>query len=175
MEMIVLVDENDNEIGTEEKLKAHQDGKLHRAFSIFVFNSEGKMLIQKRAKSKYHSASLWTNACCSHPRPGESLEEAAHRRLKEEMGFDCVLEKAFDFVYKADFGNGITEWEFDHAFVGEFNGKPKANPNEVCEWKWISINELKKDIKEVPKKYTPWFKIAIDRVIDFYNKTKLVL
>jgi len=167
MEKVILVDEKDNEIGTEEKIKAHQNGgKLHRAFSIFIFNSQGQMLIHKRAKTKYHSPGLWTNACCSHPKPGESLKEAVHRRLKEEMGFDCELEEVFNFIYKADVGNGLTEWEFDHVFIGRFDGEPKPSPEEVDEWKWMNIDELKKDIEQNPEKYTPWFRIAFERVVN---------
>ena len=167
MEKVILVDEKDNEIGTEEKIKAHQNGgKLHRAFSIFIFNSQGQMLIHKRAKTKYHSPGLWTNACCSHPKPGESLKEAVHRRLKEEMGFDCELEEAFSFIYKADVGNGLTEWEFDHVFIGRFDGEPEPNPEEVDDWKWMNIDELKKDIEQNPEKYTPWFRIAFERVVN---------
>ena len=167
MEKIILVDEKDNEIGTEEKIKAHQNGgKLHRAFSIFIFNSQGQMLIHKRAKTKYHSPGLWTNACCSHPKPGESLKEAVHRRLKEEMGFDCELEEVFNFIYKADVGNGLTEWEFDHVFIGRFDGEPEPNPEEVDDWKWMNIDELKKDIEQKPEKYTPWFRTAFERVVN---------
>ncbi|RLJ08338.1 MAG: isopentenyl-diphosphate delta-isomerase [Candidatus Aenigmatarchaeota archaeon] len=167
MEKVILVDEKDNEIGTEEKIKAHQNGgKLHRAFSIFIFNSQGQMLIHRRAAIKYHSPGLWTNACCSHPRPGESLKEAVHRRLKEEMGFDCELEESFSFIYKADVGNGLTEWEFDHVFTGRFDGEPEPNPEEVDDWKWMNIDELKKDIEQNPEKYTPWFRIAFERVVN---------
>ncbi|RLJ08892.1 MAG: isopentenyl-diphosphate delta-isomerase [Candidatus Aenigmatarchaeota archaeon] len=167
MEKVILVDEKDNEIGTEEKIKAHQNGgKLHRAFSIFIFNSQGQMLIHRRAAIKYHSPGLWTNACCSHPRPGESLKEAVHRRLKEEMGFDCELEESFSFIYKADVGNGLTEWEFDHVFTGRFDGEPEPNPKEVDDWKWMNIDELKKDIEQNPEKYTPWFRIAFERVVN---------
>src|SRR4030042_2763439 len=124
MEKIILVDENDREIGTEEKLKTHEQGKLHRAFSIFVFNSKGELLLQRRAKGKYHSGGLWTNTCCSHPREGEKLEEAVHRRLKQEMGLDCPLKEAFSFIYKVRFENGLFEHELDHVFIGRVDGKP---------------------------------------------------
>lgn len=174
MEKVILVDEKDREIGTEEKLKAHKNGgKLHRAFSVFIFNSKGEMLLQKRAKTKYHSPGLWSNACCSHPRPGETLEEAVHRRLKEEMGFDCKLKEAFSFIYRAEVGNGLTEWEFDHVWIGRFDGKPRPDIEEAEEWKWINIEELKKDIKEHPENYTPWFKIAVEKVVRFFEKGKI--
>jgi len=168
MEEIILVDKNDNEIGTEEKLTAHQNGgKLHRAFSIFIFNSKGKLLLQKRAEGKYHSALLWTNACCSHPRAGESLNEAAHRRLKEEMGFDCDLAEKFSFIYKIDFENGLTENEFDHVFFGKFDVEPKPDPKEVAGWKWVSVEELKTDIKENPEKYSYWLKVSFNNVFQY--------
>jgi len=164
-ERVVLVDENDREVGNEEKMKAHLDGgKLHRAFSIFVFNSKGETLIQKRANGKYHCPGLWSNTCCGHPRPGEELTSAAHRRLKEEMGFDCDFKEISSFIYKTGFDNGLTEWEFDHFFVGEYDGEVKANPNEAGEWKWIEMEELKKDIKENPQDYTYWFKMALDKL-----------
>ena len=165
-EKVILVDENDNEIGTEEKLKAHKGkGKLHRSFSILIFNGEGEVLIQRRAENKYHSAGLWSNTCCSHPRPGEDLMEAAHRRLKEEMGLDCELKELFNFVYKIEFDNGLSEWELDHFLIGDFYGEADPNPEEVGEWKWIDMDELRKDIEENPHHYTYWFK-AILRKID---------
>jgi isopentenyl-diphosphate delta-isomerase len=136
-EMVASVDENDNIIGEEEKIKAHQEGKLHRAFSIFVFNSKGQMLIQKRAKEKYHSGGLWTNTCCSHPRPGEPIEKAAHRKLKEEMGFDCEIKEIFSFIYKVKFDNGLFENEYDHVFLGKFDGKPMPDSTEVEDWMFM--------------------------------------
>ncbi len=136
-ELVVLVDENDKPVGTEEKLKAHQDGKLHRAFSVFIFNSQKQLLLQRRALSKYHSAGLWTNTCCSHPRPEESVLASAHRRLQEEMGFDCELKEIFNFKYKADFDNGLVEHEFDHVIIGYHDQNPISNPNEVDSYKWI--------------------------------------
>lgn len=163
---MILVDENDKELGFEEKIAGHQNGgKLHRAFSIFVFNSKEELLLQKRAREKYHSALLWANTCCSHPRPGESLKEAVHRRLKEEMGFDCDLEEKFSFIYKVDLENGISENEFDHVFVGKFNGAPAPDKKEVADWKWIDVEELKKDIKENPEKYTYWLKDSFNKVL----------
>jgi len=164
-EYILTVDEKDNVTGKEEKIKVHREGKLHRAFSIFVFNSKGEVLLQKRAGSKYHSAGLWTNTCCSHQRVGENLEEAVHRRLKEEMGFDCELKEAFTFTYRVKFDNGLSENEYDHVFFGKFDGKPEPNPKEVDEWKWVSLEELRKDIQKNPDDYTYWLKVSIDKVI----------
>jgi len=163
---IILVDRNDKEIGYEEKMKPHLGGRLHRAFSIFVFNSDGKMLLQKRAKSKYHSGGLWTNTCCSHPRKGEKTEESAHRRLSEEMGFDCGLEEKFNFIYKARLDRGLTEHEFDHVFFGIYNGKVNPNPEEADGFDWVEIEDLKKDIKMNSQNYTVWFKIALPKVLE---------
>lgn len=171
-EKVILVDQKDREIGIEEKIKAHKDGKLHRAFSIFIFNNKGELLLQKRVKNKYHSGGLWTNTCCSHPKPGESLKHAAHRRLMEEMGFDCEIKEIFSFIYKVRFENGLIENEYDHVFVGIFDGKPKPNPNEVEEWKWVGLEELKMDIKKNPEKYTYWLRIALDRIVSYMNKTE---
>lgn len=170
-EKIILVDKKDNEIGEEEKLKAHQEGKLHRAFSIFIFNSKGEMMLQQRAKTKYHSGGLWSNTCCSHPRAGELLEEAVKRRLKEEMGFLCELEEIFSFVYKAKIGD-LIEYEFDHIFVGKFEENPKPNRKEVENWKWINQKELKGDIKKNPEKYTYWFEKILERVFKYQNENK---
>ena len=164
-EYILLVDENDNIIGKGEKIKTHREGKLHRAFSIFVFNSKGELLLQKRGKSKYHSGGLWTNTCCSHQRDGEALEEAVHRRLKEEMGFDCELKEMFTFTYRIKFGNNLFENECDHVFIGNFDGEPTPNPEEVDEWKWVGLEELKNDMQKNPDNYTYWLKESIDRVI----------
>lgn len=162
-EMLILVDKNDRQIGTEEKMKIHEQGKLHRAFSIFIFNSKGEMLLQKRAKIKYHSGGLWTNTCCSHPRDGEILEDAVHRRLQEEMGFDCELKKESSFIYKVKLDHGLTEHEFDYVFTGKFDGEVKPNPEEADGFKWITIEELKKDLKSHPENYTEWFKIAFGK------------
>ncbi len=166
MEKVILVDSDDKEMGTMEKMEAHEKAKLHRAFSIFILNSKNQMLLQRRALEKYHCAGLWTNTCCSHPRPGEDIEAAAHRRLKEEMGFDTRLKKVTSFVYKAEFENGLTEHEFDHVFSGTFDGKIKHNPSEVCEWKYVDVKELVADIKASPEKYTPWFKICIEKFLE---------
>ena len=159
---VILVDEKDNPLGTGEKLKTHREGKLHRAFSIFVFNSKGELLLQKRAKGKYHSGGLWTNACCSHPEPGRNLKAEAEKRLQEEMGFTCDLKEISSFIYKADLG-GLIEHEFDHVFLGKFDGNPKPDNREAEDWKWISLTELKQDIKDNPDKYTYWFKVILER------------
>ncbi len=167
MEYVILVDENDNEVGIEEKIRAHLNGgKLHRAFSIVVFNSEGKLLIQRRALTKYHWGGVWANACCSHPRPGEKLLHAAHRRLKEEMGFDTPLKVLFPFIYKAEFENGLTEWEYDYIMIGKYDGPVNPNPEEVCDYKWITPDELKEDMEKNPDKYTPWFKIIFKKLLE---------
>lgn len=164
-EEVILVDKSNRKIGTEEKLKAHKEGKLHRAFSIFIFNSKEELLLQKRARTKYHSKGLWSNTCCGHPMPKETLGKAAQRRLKEEMGFDCKLKKIFSFIYKKKFRNGLIEHEFDNVFVGKFDGKSKPNPREVVNYKWISIDKLKKDIKKHPEKYTYWLKKALKKYL----------
>ena len=163
-ERVILVDENDNQTGTEEKIAAHEKALLHRAFSIFVFNNKGELLLQKRAGTKYHCGGLWTNTVCSHPRDGESLNHAAHRRLGEEMGFDCEVLEIFEFVYKKKFDNGLSEHEYDHVFIGKFDGQPIPNPVEVEDIKWMSINEIKEDIEKNPENYTYWFKIAIKKI-----------
>lgn len=167
MEQIVLVDENDRPVGFEEKMKAHENGgKLHRAFSIFIFDSAGRMLLQLRSVKKHHFGGLWTNSCCSHPRRGEKLEDAAHRRLKDEFGFDTPLKEVFSFVYKAlDRKSGLTEHEFDHVFVGKYDGEPKPNAEEIDEWEWASADELLADAKRNPQNYTPWFMLALEKVL----------
>ena len=158
---VILVDEKDEPIGDMDKLEVHQKGLLHRAFSIFIFNAVGQLLLQRRAKEKYHSANLWTNTCCSHPRPREFTLEAAKRRLKEEMGIETHLEKKFDFIYQAELDNNLIEFEFDHVFIGHYNYPPVLNPEEASDYRWISIQELKNEIKQYPEKYTEWLKIAI--------------
>lgn len=172
-ENVILVDENDNEIGTMEKIKAHEEGgKLHRAFSIFVFNTDGEMMLQKRADSKYHAPGKWTNTCCSHPRKGETLEEATRRRLDEEMGFTCDMEKVFDFIYRADVGKGLTEWEYDHVFIGIYDDEPELNPDEASDWKWIDPDVLLEDVEKNPDDYTPWFKEVVDEVVEKFEENK---
>lgn len=162
---IILVDESDNEVGTGEKLEVHKLGKLHRAFSIFIFNSKGELLIQKRAHTKYHSGGLWSNTCCSHPRPSEDLEITAHRRLKEEMGIDCDLKEIYKFIYKIKFENELTEHEYNHVLVGNSDNAPVVNPEEAEDWKWFDTRLLSEDIKNHPDKYTYWFKISLDEVL----------
>lgn len=160
-ESVILVDENNNELGLMDKQEAHEKAVLHRAFSVFVFNTKGELLLQQRAFSKYHSGGLWTNTCCSHPRSGESTVDAAHRRLQEEMGFDCPLEEKFHFIYKAPFENGLTEHELDFIYTGIFDGKPNINSEEVNASRWISMDDLIKDVKNTPQKYTAWFDIIL--------------
>jgi len=170
MEKVILVDKDDNQVGIEEKIKAHKEGILHRALSVFVFNSKGEMLLQKRAAHKYHSAGLWSNACCSHPRPGEKTEDAAQRRIKEEMGFDCSLEEIFVFLYRKQFDNGLTEHELDHVFIGVSDDIiPKPSPDEVEDWKFMKVLELEEDIKNNPNDYTYWFKEILSRTVKAYE------
>ncbi|MBU1046481.1 isopentenyl-diphosphate Delta-isomerase [Patescibacteria group bacterium] len=162
---IILVDDKDNEIGKGEKMKVHKEGKLHRAFSIFIFNSKKELLIQKRAINKYHNGGLWSNSCCSHPNYGESLGKATHRRLKEEMGFDCNLVKMSSFIYRKKFENGLIEHEYDHIFVGEYEKEPVPNLEEVEDWRWINLEDLKNDILINSDNYTFWFKKILDKNI----------
>ncbi len=161
---VILVDEQDQPLGSMEKMEAHKKGVLHRAFSVFIFNDKGELLLQKRASTKYHSAGLWTNTCCSHPYPGEDTLAAANRRLKEEMGMDTVLIHKTSFVYKTPFDNGLTEHEFDHVFIGSCNENPVLNEDEAGDYKWISLGEVKEEIKKFPENYTSWFKIALEKV-----------
>ena len=161
MEKVILVDENDRATGWEEKMKAHQEGKLHRAFSVFIFNSKGELMIQKRAANKYHSPGLWTNTCCSHPAPGEKTEEAAHRRLNEEMGFDCELKNQGSFIYRKQFSNGLIEHELDHVFTGHYDADPTINQREADSWKWVDLLQLKQELSDHPEKYTYWLKLAL--------------
>jgi isopentenyl-diphosphate delta-isomerase len=161
---LILVDENDHETGTEDKLAAHLNGLLHRAFSVLIFDAKGNILLQKRAAAKYHSAGLWTNTCCSHPAPREDTKAAAIKRLQSEMGFTTDLKKAFEFTYKTELENGITEHEYDHVFTGTWEGTPTPNPAEASDWKWISREELDEDIKSYPEQYTFWFKLIMERL-----------
>lgn len=165
VEKVILVDESDNQLGLMEKMEAHEKGLLHRAFSVFVLDKNGDLLLQQRAKSKYHSGGLWTNTCCSHPRDGETTIAAAHRRLEEEMGFDCEIEKMFHFIYRAELDQGLTEHELDHLFVGYSDVDPNINPDEVESWKRMPIEAVEEDIKANPQEYTEWFKIIYDRFL----------
>jgi len=164
-QQVILVNQKDEEIGIEEKIKAHLDGKLHRAFSVLVFNSKMELLIQQRSKSKYHSSGLWSNTVCSHPRPRKNIIKEAHKRLKEEMGFNCPIRKLFVFHYRRGFENGLIEDEIDHVFIGKYEGKICPNPKEVLNYKWITIKELKNDIAKNPDQYTYWFKLIIKKLI----------
>lgn len=163
-ELLILVDENDNAIGEMEKMEAHVKGLLHRAFSVVVFNTEGKMLLQQRAAVKYHSPLLWTNACCGHPRPGEETVNAAKRRLKEENGFDCELKESFVFQYKAAFDNGLTENEIDHVFIGHYDGEIPFNPDEAAGVQWLTMEEITNQVAENPDNFTVWFKILLQEM-----------
>lgn len=163
-EKVILVDEFDNETGTMEKMEAHRTGTLHRAVSVFVFNSEGHWLLHKRAPGKYHSGNLWTNACCSHPRQGESVNDAASRRLTEEMGMACELKHQFSFRYRAELDHDLVEHELDHVFVGHTNAIPRPDPEEVSEWKYVSTENLRDLLKQHPEQFTEWFKLIFPKV-----------
>lgn len=160
IEEVVLVDEDDQAIGTMEKHEAHRQGRLHRAFSIFLFDAEGRILLQQRASNKYHSAALWTNTCCGHPRPGERLATAAKRRLHEEMGLMADLDHRFAFTYKAAVGNGLTEHEFDHVFLGRATTTPTPDPGEAQDWRPAGINELSAEMEDHPERFTAWLHIC---------------
>lgn len=165
LQLVVLVDENDNVLGTMEKLKAHQEALLHRAFSVFLFNDRGEMLLQKRAAKKYHSPGKWTNAVCSHPYFGESYQQGAERRLREELGIEAQIDFSFSFIYKADVGDGLFEHELDHVFTGKYNGEFHLNPDEVSEVRYESLESIQKDIQQHPENYTEWFKIILQEYI----------
>jgi len=162
-EIVILVDENDQKIGLMPKMEAHEKGLLHRAFSVFVFNSKNELMLQQRALHKYHTPGLWANTCCSHQRDGESSIDAGKRRLSEEMGFTTDLKETTTFIYKAPFDNGLTEHELDHILIGKYEGEPNINPDEVADWKWMSLEEVKNDIQANPDIYTAWFKIIFDK------------
>lgn len=172
MPQVILVNEQDQQLGSMEKMEAHRLGLLHRAFSVFIFNSQGDMLLQKRAPVKYHSPDLWTNACCSHPNPGEDVSVAARRRLIEEMGFVTDLAKVFHFTYRAEFDNGLTEHEFDHVYVGVYDGEVKPDPEEVGAYKYVSTDLLREHIRNHPGEYTEWFKIAYPRLEEYIASRK---
>lgn len=166
MEELILVDEDDNVVGYDEKLAVHENGgRLHRAFSIFIYNSAGEMLLQQRAASKYHFGGLWTNACCSHPRRGETLADAVHRRLEFELGFDTELREVCSFVYRSeDPESGLVEHEYDHVFVGRHDGEPRPHPEEVGAWRWVDVARLRREIQQEPGRFTPWFQLALDEL-----------
>ena len=165
-EQVILVNEKDEPIGLMGKMEAHEKGLLHRAFSVFVFNSKQEVLLQQRAACKYHSPKLWTNTCCSHPRAGETNQQAGERRLQEEMGLQVPLQEVFSFIYKAPFDNGLTEHEYDHVLIGYSDAQPQINPEEVASWKWLSLEAIKEDILQAPERYTAWFKIIFE---EFYH------
>jgi isopentenyl-diphosphate Delta-isomerase len=164
---VILVDEQDNPVGTMEKMEVHEKALLHRAFSVFIFNGKGEMLLQKRAVGKYHSGGLWTNACCSHPAPGEETKAAAEKRLQEEMGFITHISKAFSFIYKAPFDNGLTEHEYDHVFTGIYDGDIKPDPSEVSDFCFKTLNDIKHSLETHPGNFTEWFKIALPRLEEY--------
>lgn len=169
-ELLILVDENDNEIGVMDKLSAHQTASLHRAFSVFIFNSKGQLLLQQRADEKYHSSGLWSNTCCSHPIKGEEISETVARRLYEEMGMQCKLEFKFSFIYKTQLENGLTEHEFDHVYLGTTDNPPHPNPHEVKDWRYIGLKDLETDISLNPAKYSAWLMICLPKVADYFNQ-----
>ncbi len=166
MSDVILVSQDNQPVGVAEKLQAHKDGSLHRAFSIFIFNHSGQLMLQKRALSKYHSGGLWSNTVCSHQNPGESTMDAAHRRLQEEMGFDCPLREIFTFYYKAKLDKGMTEHEIDHVLIGHYESEPQINALEAEDWRWLGHKELITDIRINPQNYTYWLRTIIERVID---------
>lgn len=170
MKEVILVDDNDVAIGSMEKMLAHEKALLHRAFSVFIFNSGGEMLLQQRADKKYHSAGLWTNACCSHPAPGEDTGEAAARRLKEELGFTTPLHKAFSFTYRTDFDNGLTENEFDHVYTGIYDGQIIADIDEVQSYRYMPLEKIEEKIKNEPDIFTSWFIIAFPEIKKWWTK-----
>ena len=167
---VILVNENDEEIGVMPKMEAHQKGLLHRAFSVFIFDSKGRMLLQQRAAGKYHGANLWTNACCSHPYPGETNEGAAHRRLKEELGLGTKLDEIFSFTYHAKVENGLIEHEYDHVFAGEYEGDVHPDAGEVGGLVYKQLAELEKEIMEQPQIFTTWFKIAFPKIQKWWKE-----
>ena len=169
-QQVILVNEKDEPIGTAGKTEAHEKGLLHRAFSIFIFDSKGKMLLQQRSPEKYHGAHLWTNTCCSHPNPGEETMAAAQRRLKEEMGFVTKLEEVFSFTYRAQVENNLIEHEFDHVFTGEYEGAMEPDPKEISDWRFEDMQQIKWSIENHPEKYTSWFRIAFPKIENWWRE-----
>jgi isopentenyl-diphosphate Delta-isomerase len=169
MAAVILVNEKNEDIGTAEKMEVHVKGLLHRAFSVFVFNSKGKLLLQQRATKKYHSGGLWTNACCGHPAPGEILSESARKRLKEEMGFEILLQEVGAFIYEAQFSNGLSEHEFDHVFAGQYDGPVPFNEMEVMDVCYKKIEDIKNSLNTHPQKYTAWFPMAFEKVEEWWK------
>lgn len=165
-DLIVLVDESDREVGTKDRLATHVDGALHRAVSVYVFNSVERLLLTRRAACKYHSGGLWTNTCCTHPKPGESTQDAARRCLRKEVGIDCEITSAFHFIYRAELANGLTEHELDHVFVATYDIDPNLDPNESDAYEWVDPQELSRDIEAHPEKYTAWLPLSLNRAIE---------
>jgi isopentenyl-diphosphate Delta-isomerase len=161
-ERVILVDHDDGELGTASKLPVHREGALHRAFSVFVFNDQGEVLLQRRADGKYHTAGLWSNTCCGHPRPGEETADAAARRLEEEMGFRCDLARLFHFIYRVELHPGLWEHELDHVFVGRYEDPPRPDPREVSDWRWVDLEALRREVAEQPERFTPWLRIVLE-------------
>jgi isopentenyl-diphosphate delta-isomerase len=164
-ERVILVDPHDEAIGTAEKLEAHVTGALHRAFSVFILNHRGEILMQRRAAGKYHGAGLWSNSCCGHPRPGEEITAAATRRLNEEMGFTCGLRRLFSFTYRAEMEDGLWEHEIDHVLIGHHDAEPRPDPAEVAEWRWIDPDSLRLEMQREPENFTPWLRPALEGLI----------
>lgn len=170
-ELLILVDENDNEIGLKDKLSTHEEGLLHRAFSVFIFNSKNELLLQQRADEKYHSGGLWSNTCCSHPNSTEVLSDTISRRLKEEMGMESETEFQFKFLYQTPFENGLMEHEMDYVYFGRSDEEPKPNPSEVKSWKYISLEALNEDISLKPQNYSVWLRLCLPQVMNHFTKT----
>ncbi len=162
---VILVDENDTPIGEADKLSVHRSGELHRAFSVFLFDRDGRWLLQQRHPDKYHSGGLWTNTCCSHPEPGKSTDAEARSRLRMEMGIDTALEPSFQFHYRAELDGTLIEHELDHVFLGHFDGVPMPNGEEVCDWRWVETSDLLEELKQTPAAFTYWFRLVVPRVI----------
>lgn len=169
VQQVILVNEQDVPTGVMEKMEAHKKGVLHRAFSVFIFNTKGEMLLQQRASNKYHSGGLWTNTCCSHPQPDEDILAAAQRRLQDEMGFSIELEKIFDFIYRADFNNGLTEYEFDHVFAGEYEGPVDYNKDEVMDYCYKTIGDVRSSLEQQPHKFSKWFQLAFPKIEEWWQ------
>ena len=169
---VILVDTDDRQLGTMEKMEVHRKGLLHRAFSVFIFNSKGELLMQQRANEKYHSAGLWTNTCCSHPLPDEHTDKAAERRLKEEMGMNCELKKAFQFIYNIELENNLIEHELDHVYIGYADSQPKPDPIEVQDWKYINMEKLATELHSNPQNYTVWLRHCFEKVYAYHNTNK---
>ncbi|MBK8500531.1 MAG: isopentenyl-diphosphate Delta-isomerase [Flavobacteriales bacterium] len=169
---VVLVDERDEVLGTMDKLKAHKEGALHRAFSVFLFDHDGRLLLQRRAETKYHSGGLWTNSCCSHPRMGEDLLAAAERRVAEELGIITPLQHRFSFIYRASFENGLHEHELDHVFFGHWSGSVRPDPEEVIDWRYATMEEIDADLREHPQRFTIWLKACWPEVLADLHATR---